>query len=657
MNPASICSRRAAWLALWLAAGSVFGFAAPSISQQIDPPEINLGDSANVTITVQNGNIPEIHLPNVEGLEIAGQSTQSGITIVNGSMTSSMSVTFAIQPTRAGNFTIPAFDVTTQDGIKLHVQEMKLHVLGSGTAPASPTVNPTPSASGNNSAPGNNTPTPFNPNGPVVMPPNNPAPAGPGGPDNGTANTTGSSFTPPTDPDGRPAKVFLVVTPNTTDAYVGETIPMRIDFYIRMDAYYQQDSLPTIDGSDFLMNDLSVHPEQEGVAVMNEDYQRFSWITAIEAPKSGDFPLQIEQDTYWIKSIQRNFITNNPLANFFMQRPVLGHENIPSNRLVIHVHSLPEQGRPANFTGAIGQFKASADATPDSVDIGDPVTLHFTVTGQGNFSYVQSPALAADPNWKAYVPSSKAEFADQARTMGTKTFTQSIIPKKNGMLPLPPASFSYFDPETKQYVTVPVSLPSINVTGSAPVIAAAAPGSDSESNNAAPVAAAAPSSAGFLPNRLEVGALQASLVPVYRKPWFWAVQGALAVLVLSGVLISFFGVRAEGNGNRAEDARRRQSLRLEEDAMSEAVRKGDNLAFFLAARHAVQLRLGAQWRLQPEAITLAEIRERDPQMAAAFEPLFQQADEIIYSGGSDSSLDLAQWETRVREDLSQMQPA
>src|SRR5580658_2562104 len=138
MNPASILPRRAAWLVLWFAAGSVFCRAAPSISQQIDPPEINLGDSANVTITVQNGNIPDIHLPNVEGLEVAGQSTQSGITIINGSMTSSMTVTFAVQPIRTGDFTIPAFDVATQDGVKLHVHEMKLHVLNSATAPASP---------------------------------------------------------------------------------------------------------------------------------------------------------------------------------------------------------------------------------------------------------------------------------------------------------------------------------------------------------------------------------------------------------------------------------------------------------------------------------------------------------------------------------------
>ncbi len=91
--------------------------------------------------------------------------------------------------------------------------------------------------------------------------------------------------------------------------------------------------------------------------------------------------------------------------------------------------------------------------------------------------------------------------------------------------------------------------------------------------------------------------------------------------------------------------------------MREAARRGDAPAFFIAARHAIQLHLGAQWRLRPESITLAEVRERDPQLAAALEPIFAQADEIIYAGGTAEELDLAQWEIRVRESLQQLQPA
>jgi hypothetical protein len=100
-------------------------------------------------------------------------------------------------------------------------------------------------------------------------------------------------------------------------------------------------------------------------------------------------------------------------------------------------------------------------------------------------------------------------------------------------------------------------------------------------------------------------------------------------------------------------ARRRRSIEQEEEAMGEAVREGNAVAFFHAARHAVQLQLGAQWTLSPEAITLAEIRQRDPQLADNLEPLFHQADEVIYSGQAGPEIDLAQWETRVRSELLQ----
>ncbi len=91
--------------------------------------------------------------------------------------------------------------------------------------------------------------------------------------------------------------------------------------------------------------------------------------------------------------------------------------------------------------------------------------------------------------------------------------------------------------------------------------------------------------------------------------------------------------------------------------MNEAVGCGDARAFFVAARHAVQLQLGAQWRMTPEALTLVEIGRRDPPLAERLKPLFTQADEVIYSGQAGADLNLAQWELHVRRELLQPQPA
>jgi hypothetical protein len=461
-------------------------------------------------------------------------------------------------------------------------------------------------------------------------------------PPNGQAqapDTTTANLNVPVESDGRPAKVFMVITPQTTDAYVGQSVPLRIEFYIRMDVAAQQDSLPTIKGSDFLMNNLSVRPMEDELLLMNEPFHRETWVTSISAPKSGDFPFQMERDTYWNKAA--NGAGGGPFANFFFVHPDLAHESIPSNLFTMHVHPLPDEGRPANFTGAIGQLKATGSAQPLSVAVGEPVILHFQVSGQGNFDYIRCPTLAQDPAWKSYISSSKTQYEDESRTEGVKTFDQSIIPQKNGTLPLPQAGFSYFDPLAKQYVTLPIDLPTVTVTGT-PLAANSAPSGDS-------AAAATPQANQFLPNRLAIGSLHSSLVPAWRLPWFWIIQGTLIVLLLLGALLAILRGRPNPEDDRALRLQRQNSLRQETDAMSDAVRRDDSLAFFLAARHAVQLQLGANWSVQPEALTLAEIRRHDPQLAGTLEPLFTQADEIIYSGGAGADLDLPQWERHVRE--------
>jgi hypothetical protein len=627
----SVSFSRLGWLGLLLAGGTLPALAAATLSQAIDPPEANVGDEVSVTFTVQNGGETSVQLPHVDGLQVAGDSSTTNITFANGTLSSAISQTFTLVPQRAGDFTIPAFDIQTRDGQVLHAQAMKLHVVNSGAAPA---------AQGN--------PPGFPGNGPVVMPP-----PGANAPPPEAANDNSSDANgvkPPLDSDGQPAKAFMVITPKTTDAYVGETIPLRIEFYLRMDSIAQQDSLPTIKGSDFLMNDLSVRPAEDELVLMDQPYHRETWLTAVSAPKSGDFPLQMERDTYWMKNSQSIF--SDPLGNLFGGRSNLAHGDIPSNNLVFHVHSLPTEGRPADFTGAIGEFKVTGNSTTTSVNVGDPAYIDFDISGQGNFDSVRCPALAADPAWKSYTPASQIHYADESHTEGDKAFRQAIIPKQNGNLPLPAATFSYFDPTAKKYVTIPISLPVIAVTG-APLPVA----SSSEAQNPAAASFASPANADFAPNRLELGSLRTSLIPVYRQPWFWFSQGALLFFTLVAAVGFYFGSRRRPDNARAEYALRRRSLHELEEAMSAAVRDEDAPAFFLAARRAVQLRWGAEWSLPPGAVTLAEITARDPRRAEMAAPLFQQGDEVMYSGQAPDSLDLAEWDRRVREEFLQSQPA
>ena len=84
---------------------------------------------------------------------------------------------------------------------------------------------------------------------------------------------------------------------------------------------------------------------------------------------------------------------------------------------------------------------------------GDPITLKMKITGQGNFDRVTTNGLASSAAWKSYKPNARFEPADRDGFAGTKTFEQAIVPNMAGASEIPAVSFSYFDPDTRSYVT------------------------------------------------------------------------------------------------------------------------------------------------------------------------------------------------------------
>ena len=623
-------------IALCFALTTVSCLALATITQQIDPAEANVGDPVMVTLTITGGTIGGVQFPEVDGLSHGGTSMQIKSGDEDGGTETSVALNFALIPTRPGDFTLPAFDIHTQEGETLHVKAMKLHVVAVGNRPV--ILNATPAqAAGATAVP---------PAGPVVLPPVNAAPPSPPADPNAPASSADSLV--PREKDGSLAKVFLIITPQTTNAYVGQAVGIEIDFFLREDVYADQNSLPTIKGSDFLMNSFINRGHGSRIILENEQYIRETWLTAISAPKSGDFPLSMERDTYWIKGY-KNTTVNTFFGGVFGRQAILAHEMISSNLLTMHVLPLPDEGRPAHFTGAIGQFIVNGEAQPASVNIGEPVTLRYEVRGEGNFDYVRCPALTDDPAWKTYTPRSGTNYLEESRRQAVKTFEQSVIPRVRGNVPLPTATFSYFDPATKQYVTVPIKLPQIVVNGSSTPLAE----SEADAGTEATSVAATPKADDFQPNRLEIGELQTSLTPAYRHAWFWAVQTTLVALPIAGALMLFIRARNAPDAGLAARLLRERSVHAEEDAMSAAASRNDAPGFFLAARHAVQLQLGAQWSTPPEALTLGEIRRRDPELAERLAPFFAQADEVIYSGRATPGLDLNDWDRRVRAELLQ----
>ena len=113
------------------------------------------------------------------------------------------------------------------------------------------------------------------------------------------------------------------------------------------------------------------------------------------------------------------------------------------------IKPLPKEGRPANFNGAVGKYSIIAEASPQTVQVGDAIDLHFAVQGEGRLELLSAPKLneQADLNRDFKVSDEPlAGIVDRGR----KVFSTSIRPHRDDVTEIPPVEFPYFDPDLEQ---------------------------------------------------------------------------------------------------------------------------------------------------------------------------------------------------------------
>ncbi|MFH1747446.1 MAG: BatD family protein [Planctomycetota bacterium] len=117
----------------------------------------------------------------------------------------------------------------------------------------------------------------------------------------------------------------------------------------------------------------------------------------------------------------------------------------------VEILPLPDNGRPSNFTGAVGTFGLIVTATPTSVRVGDPIELRIDIRGDGPIETLPPPNLAADPLLARdfRVPD---EDLPGVVSGSHKRFTATIRAQHAGIEEIPPIEYPYFDPDREMYV-------------------------------------------------------------------------------------------------------------------------------------------------------------------------------------------------------------
>jgi hypothetical protein len=115
----------------------------------------------------------------------------------------------------------------------------------------------------------------------------------------------------------------------------------------------------------------------------------------------------------------------------------------------LKVSELPEQDRPAHFTGAIGSFGIMPlEVSPKEAAEGQPVTLKVGLKGPGNLASVSTLRLIDADGWRVRGPKEEMSAEEDVKTFEYTLFARSEQKKT------PPASLVYFDPGHKKYLTL-----------------------------------------------------------------------------------------------------------------------------------------------------------------------------------------------------------
>jgi hypothetical protein len=565
--------------------------------ETIQPSHIRLGESATLRVTSLSGDLKEVPLPVVSGLSFEEIGRSDGLEFVNGTSLPSSSILIRVTPQMAGIFSIP--------GLTPKSEPLVLDVVTAD--------DPNPSALIGRKPP---PPTP-----PLVA--TTPLPKGV------ELKAGGAAF------------VHLVIP--AREVYVGESVPVDIEVGVRPGIVTSLNGLPTLNGGEFTLNNLSRQPERRDKVIDGSSFLVMTWHSVLAAVKPGDFSLSV--DTPLTVKINTRSAEDMAFAAWlggpFLQSMYNGiapkEVTIASPSSELKVLPLPTEGRPKDFSGAVGDFQLSSDISPAHAAAGDPLTLRLHVTGAGNFDRVDPSMIDHLDNWKTYPAKSSFTPSDAVGYRGEKVFEQPLIAAQSGQQSIPGLGLSYFNPGTRHYEHA--HTPPISVT------IAVSPADSSDSAPAAPQSAAGVASQlarGLRADHPQPQGSTTELRPLYFQARFLAVPATLA-LILAG---SWFAVRPNSSGINTKSAERAIA---QLDALA---RRGDSSSFFEVARNALLQSFAARWHVRPDQLTSTELKARLGTAGEDVERLFALADEAKYSDYEPVDADFQSWLKFIRGHLT-----
>ncbi|WP_179009258.1 BatD family protein [Winogradskyella forsetii] len=243
--------------------------------------------------------------------------------------------------------------------------------------------------------------------------------------------------------------VHLIAEVSKSDPYLNEAITVVYKLYVSLETTvsgWQEKDKPRY--NDFWSQNIEV----KGFNVMNGDYkgEEYRYVVlkkvVLYPQKTGALKLEpLVLDVNVEVPSNRRDIFGRRLMTKVPQVVTAGSRTI-------NVKPLPEQGKPSDFKGAVGNFSFNVTTSKTQLNATESLQAKLEVKGKGNLKLFELPKLTVPSSLEVYEP----EHQENVRTnlsgmQGGISDTYTIVPQYRGKYPVPSISFSYFDPDTESY--------------------------------------------------------------------------------------------------------------------------------------------------------------------------------------------------------------
>ena len=140
------------------------------------------------------------------------------------------------------------------------------------------------------------------------------------------------------------------------------------------------------------------------------------------------------------------------------------NKTVSAGNRTINVKPLPTEGKPADFSGAVGEFQFSVTTSKTHLNASESLQAKVAINGKGNLKLFEIPSLNLPSSLEVYDP----EFNESVRTTlsgmeGNVSNSYTVVPTFKGKYPIPSIAFSFFNPKTEKYQTLSSGEIMINV--------------------------------------------------------------------------------------------------------------------------------------------------------------------------------------------------